>query len=83
MSGGYFDWEQNRLERLADDIENDTIEQDDWRVRQLSDCLRTVAKLLNAYDYYLCGDYSYETFKEEFDAYSRRCERTRQHKECI
>ena len=81
MSGGHFDYIQYRLERMADEIENDAIERDDWRIRHLSDCLRAVAKMLNAYDYYLCGDYGYETFKEEFDAYSRGCKRARGNEE--
>lgn len=63
MSGGFFNYEDYKLEEFADKIfEDKEIEE-----KQLSEILRDLRKVLHGYDYWKCGDCSKEYFLKHWN----------------
>ena len=65
MSGGFFDYEDNKLFEFADKIFQDKeIEEE-----QLSGILRDLGNVLHSYDYWKCGDMGKDDFMKSWIAF--------------
>ena len=62
MSGGFFNYEDNKLFEFAIKI----YKEKDIEEKQLSQILKDLANVLHSYDWYISGDSSKEDFMKEY-----------------
>lgn len=63
MSGGHFDYEDQKLEELADKIYEEKTDVE----KELASLLRSLAQVLHDYDYWKSGDHSEHKFLESWN----------------
>lgn len=68
MSGGFFDYENDKIQDWADRILPDTTEEE----RELVKIMKAFSQLVHDYDYWKCGDHGEDDFKASLNKFKKQ-----------
>ena len=82
MSGGYFEYENNKMFEWSDMIKREHLQKDRddyWKIdyteehkelmKEFSELVEKVGKLLHSFDYAMCGDTNMNNFNKDFNKF--------------
>lgn len=66
MSGGHWDYIQDRIDDIADELNPKSKSKEE---KELGKLLKDLVEVIHSADYYYCGDYGFDSFEKSWNKF--------------